>query len=69
MNIQYTMNKEAGAQHNTVNHGNGEYARDEDVDGLCEVHVKPPLDFFEFIYNAKRQGKAVLPSLLSVLLA
>lgn len=25
--------------HRTVNHGNGEFARDEDGDGFCEVHV------------------------------
>jgi len=25
--------------HKTVNHGRGEYARDEDGDGFCEVHV------------------------------
>ena len=25
--------------HKTVHHGRGEYARDEDGDGFCEVHV------------------------------
>src|SRR3954465_15321392 len=28
-----------GYQHKTVCHARGEYARDEDGDGLCEVHV------------------------------
>ena len=28
-----------GYRHKTVRHGRGEYARDEDGDGLCEVHV------------------------------
>src|SRR4051794_23818627 len=28
-----------GFGHKTVNHGRGEYARDEDGDGFCEVHV------------------------------
>ena len=28
-----------GYDHKTVNHGQGEYARDEDGDGFCEVHV------------------------------
>ena len=28
-----------GYQHKTVCHGRGEYARDEDGDGFCEVHV------------------------------
>src|SRR3954462_15158717 len=30
-----------GFGHKTVNHGRGEYARDEDGDGFCEVHVNP----------------------------
>ena len=28
-----------GYGHKTVCHGRGEYARDEDGDGFCEVHV------------------------------
>jgi transposase len=28
-----------GYLHKTVNHGNSEFARDEDGDGFCEVHV------------------------------
>jgi transposase-like protein len=28
-----------GYKHKHVNHGRGEYARDEDGDGFCEVHV------------------------------
>jgi len=28
-----------GYEHKHVNHGRGEYARDEDGDGFCEVHV------------------------------
>lgn len=28
-----------GYQHKTVCHAHGEYARDEDGDGFCEVHV------------------------------
>src|SRR3712207_8969044 len=28
-----------GYRHKTVCHGRGEYARDEDNDGFCEVHV------------------------------
>ena len=29
-----------GYRHKTVCHGRGEYARDEDGDGFCEIHVK-----------------------------
>ena len=28
-----------GYRHTTVGHGRGEYARDEDGDGFCEIHV------------------------------
>lgn len=35
----YSRLSQWGYQHQTVNHGSGEYARDEDGDGFCEVHV------------------------------
>lgn len=88
----YSRLEEWGFQHKTVNHGSGEYARDEDGDGFCEVHVntiegvwsllrswlrphrgisqeKLPLylAFFEFLHNARKRGKAVLHSLIEVL--
>jgi hypothetical protein len=81
-----------GYKHKTVCHAMGEYARYEDGDGFCEVHVntiegfwsllrswlrphrgvsqeKLPcyLGFFEFIHNVRRRGKALLPSLASLL--
>ena len=83
-----------GYLHKTVNHGNGEYARDEDGDGFHEVHVntmegfwsllrswlrphrgisqeKLPLylGFFEFVHNTKKRGKAVLGSLVKLILS
>lgn len=83
-----------GYEHKTVNHSQGEYARDEDGDGFHEVHVntlegfwsllrswlrphrglsqeKLPLylGFFEFVHNVRRRGKALLSSLLALLLA
>ncbi len=83
-----------GYPHKTVNHSQGEYVRDDDGDGFCEVHVnsmegfwsllrswlrphrgisqkKLPfyLGFFEFVHNVRRRGKALLPTLLTVLLA
>jgi transposase len=79
--------------HQTVCHGQGEYARDEDGDGFCEVHVntiegfwsllrswlRPHrgisqellpiyLGFFEFVHNVRKRGKAVLGSLLALLM-
>ena len=81
-----------GYKHKTVNHGSGEFARDEDGDGFHEVHVntmegfwsllrswlrphrgisqeKLPLylGFFEFVHNVKKRGKALLESLLALM--
>ncbi len=81
-----------GYEHKTVNHGAGEFARDEDGDGFHEVHVntmegfwsllrswlrphrgisqeKLPiyLGFFEFVHNVKKRGKALLGSLVQLL--
>ena len=82
-----------GYENKSVCHANGEYARDEDGDGFCEVHVntiegfgsllrswiRPHrgisqeslpiyLAFFEFSHNVRRRGKALLGSLLDLLL-
>ena len=87
----YARLSQWGYDHKTVNHGQGEYARDED--GFGEIHVntmegfwsllrswlrphrgisqdKLPLylGFFEFIHNARKRGKTLLPSLLECLL-
>ena len=35
----YNRLTEWGYEHVTVNHGDGEYARDDDADGINEVHV------------------------------
>ena len=89
----YARLSQWGYDHKTVNHGQGEYARDEDGDGFGEIHVntmegfwsllrswlrphrgisqdKLPLylGFFEFIHNARKRGKTLLPSLLECLL-
>jgi transposase-like protein len=90
----YCRLPEWGYEHKTVNHGAGEYARDEDGDGFHEVHVntmegfwsllrswlrphrgisqeKLPiyLGFFEFVHNVKKRGKALLGSLVHLLVA
>lgn len=89
----YCRLPEWGYRHKAVNHGAGEYARDEDGDGFHEVHVntmegfwsllrswlrphrgisqeKLPiyLGFFEFVHNAKKRGKALLGSLVQLLI-
>jgi transposase-like protein len=35
--------------HQTVNHGKGEYARDEDGDGKCEIHVNTMEGFWSLL--------------------
>lgn len=89
----YSRLTQWGYEHNSVNHGIGEYARDDDGDGFCEVHVntmegfwsllrswlrphrgisqeKLPfyLGFFEFVHNARKRGKALLHSLIELML-
>ena len=60
-----------GYRHKTVCHGRGDYARDEDGDGFCEVYVnsqdKLPLylGFSQFVHNARRRGKALLGALIA----
>ena len=83
-----------GYNHQMVCHARGEYARDEDGDGFCEIHVNTiegfwsllrswlrphrgisqerlPLyiGFFEYVHNVGRRGKALLSSMLELLLA
>jgi transposase len=81
-----------GYGHKSINHGWGEFTRDDDGDGFCAVHVntregfgsrlrswrrphrgisqeKLPLylGFFEFVHNVRKQGKALLPALIELL--
>lgn len=90
----YNRLEQWGYEHKTVCHSSGEYARDEDGDGFCEVHVntqegiwsvlrswlrphrgisqqKLPiyLGFFEFVFNTRRRGKAILGDLFKTILA
>jgi transposase len=90
----YSRLAEWGYGHETVCHAKGEYARDDDGDGFCEVHVNTMegfwsllrswlrphrgisqerlplyLGFFEFVHNARRRGKALLGSLIELLVA
>ncbi len=89
----YNRFSEWGYTHHTVCHAAGEFARDEDGDGFCEVHVNTMegfwsllrpwlrphrgisqerlplyLGFFEFVHNVRRRGKALLGSLMGLLL-
>jgi transposase len=90
----YARLPEWGYTHRTVCHAAGEFARDEDGDGFCEVHVNKVegfwsllrswlrthrgisqerlplyLGFFEFVPNVRKRGKALLASLVELLVA
>ena len=85
--------EQGGYAHESVCHSRGEDARDDDGDGLHEVHVNTMagfwsllrswlrphrgisqdhlplyLGFFAFVHKARRRGKALLETLLELLL-
>jgi transposase len=45
----YARLTEWGYEHKTVCHSTGEYARDEDGDGFCEVHVNTMEGFWSLL--------------------
>ncbi len=45
----YNPLPEWGYKHKTVCHGAGEYARDDDADGFCEVHVNTIEGFWSLL--------------------
>ena len=48
-----------GYQHKTVCHGCGEYARDEDGDGFCEVHVNTLEGFWSLLRSWLRPHRGI----------
>jgi hypothetical protein len=48
-----------GYTHKSVNHGRGEYARDEDGDGLCEVHVNTMEGFWSLLRSWLRPHRGI----------
>ena len=55
----YTRLGEWGYQHKTVNHSAGEYARDEDGDGLHEVHVNTLEGFWSLLRSWLRPHRGI----------
>ncbi len=51
-------------RHNAVHHGRGEYARDEDGDGFCEVHVNTIEGFWSLLRPHRGISQDKLPSYL-----
>src|SRR5215467_6222747 len=48
-----------GYDHKSVNHGRGEYARDEDGDSFCEVHVNTMEGFWSLLRSWLRSHRGI----------
>ena len=48
-----------GYAHKSVNHGAGEFARDDDGDGFCEVHVNTLEGFWSLLRSWLRPHRGV----------
>jgi len=57
-----------GYGHKRVNHGRGEFARDEDADGFCEVHVNTMEGFWSLLRSWLRPPRSISQEKLSVYL-
>ena len=55
----YTPVVKWGYEHKTVCHGRGEYARDEDGDGFCEVHVNTMEGFWSLLRSWLRPHRGI----------
>lgn len=55
----YSRLTEWGYAHKTVNHGAGEYARDEDGDGFHEVHVNTMEGFWSLLRSWLRPHRGI----------
>lgn len=58
-----------GYGHKTVNHGQGEYARDEDGDGFHEVHVNTMEGFWSLLRSWLRPHRGISQEKLPIYLA
>ena len=56
-------------QHKTVNHGKGEYARDDDGDGFHEVHVNTMEGFWSLLRSWLRPHRGISQNKLPCYLA
>jgi transposase len=55
----YARLNEWGYEHKTVCHSTGEYARDEDGDGFCEVHVNTMEGFWSLLRSLFRPHRGI----------
>jgi len=57
-----------GYEHKSINHGRGEFARDDDGDGFCEVHVNTMEGFWSLLRSWLRPHRGISQEKLSVYL-
>ena len=55
----YARLHEWGFTHRTVCHADGEFARDDDGDGFCEVHVDTPEGFWSLLRSWLRPHRGI----------
>nr|VFK08065.1 MAG: ISXO2-like transposase domain-containing protein [Candidatus Kentron sp. H] len=60
----YDRLPESGYGHNMVCHSHGEYARDEEGDGFCEVHVDTMEGFWSLPRSRLRPHRGISQELL-----
>ena len=65
----YNRLPEWGFAHKTVNHSQGEYARDEDGDGFHEVHVNTMEGFWSLLRSWLRPHRGISQDKLPLYLA
>src|SRR5215475_10259717 len=64
----YARLRSWGYDHKRVNHGRGEFARDDDGDGLCEVHVNTMEGFWSLLRSWLRPHRGISQEKLPVYL-
>jgi transposase len=57
--VIYARLGEWGYGHETVNHSKGEYARDENGDGFCEIHVNTMEGFWSLLRSWLRPHRGI----------
>ena len=65
----YGRLKKWGYTHSTVNHGRGEYARDDDGDGFCEVHVNTLEGLWSLLRSWLRPHRGISQAFLPAYIA
>ena len=55
----YSRVTQWGFEHHTVNHSKKEYARDDDGDGFCEVHVNTMEGFWSLLRSWLRPHRGI----------